>query len=227
MQPAGAHTSPIAAPKTPVPAGRLPAGKHGFTRQQVTASQRQRLLEGLRAAVTEHGFAATTIADIVSYAEVSRSTFYTLFADKEACFLAAYDQALAVIDESSRRFAAKIEPDAPWHVKLAAELDGYLRALAAEPEMAVVLHQEVLMAGNKALEHRADLLALLGGRALAISDLARWQEPTLSPLPPEVLALYAGGIDELIRDRLRTAGAGGLTDLAVPLVRASVALLGS
>ena len=47
--------------------------------------------------VAEKGYPATTVADVVERAGVSRRTFYEQFQDKEACFLAAYDVGLAVV----------------------------------------------------------------------------------------------------------------------------------
>ena len=44
----------------------------------------------LATAAAEKGYAATTIADIVRHARVSKRTFYEHFADKEACLLAGY-----------------------------------------------------------------------------------------------------------------------------------------
>src|SRR5207253_2083261 len=45
----------------------------------------------------ERGYPATTVADVVERAGVSRRTFYEQFADKEACFLAAYDVGLTAV----------------------------------------------------------------------------------------------------------------------------------
>jgi AcrR family transcriptional regulator len=68
---------------------------------------RRRLLEGMAAAIAEHGYAATRLADVVAHARVSRRTFYEHFEDKEACFLALYvalcDHLLEVIATPPRR----------------------------------------------------------------------------------------------------------------------------
>ena len=53
------------------------------------ASQRERLLRSVIAAVSETGYLAVTVTDIVRRARVSRAAFYAQFADKEDCFLAA------------------------------------------------------------------------------------------------------------------------------------------
>ena len=47
--------------------------------------------------VASKGYAATTVADLTKQAGVSRTTFYELFDDKEACFLTAYDSAVDIL----------------------------------------------------------------------------------------------------------------------------------
>src|SRR5436190_446605 len=68
---------------------QLPRGRHRLTREEVTASQRGRMLEAMALAVRDKGYTGTAVADVVAGAGVSRETFYQHFADKEDCFLAA------------------------------------------------------------------------------------------------------------------------------------------
>src|SRR3954466_14217089 len=72
---------------------RLPRGSHGLDRDVVEASQRTRLLEAVGRAVAERGYSGATIDDVVRRAGVSKQTFYDHFADKQDCFLAAYEAA--------------------------------------------------------------------------------------------------------------------------------------
>src|ERR1700693_5927316 len=67
----------------------LPRGRRRLPLPAVRASQRERLLRSVIAAVSESGYLAVTVADIVRRARVSRAAFYAHFADKEDCFLAA------------------------------------------------------------------------------------------------------------------------------------------
>ena len=60
-------------------------------------SQRRRILEAMVEVVAERGYPETRVVDIIERAGVSRKTFYELFADKEECFLAAYDHALGLL----------------------------------------------------------------------------------------------------------------------------------
>ena len=67
----------------------LPRGRSGLPLRAVRASQRERLLRSVIAAVSDIGYPGVTVADIVRRARVSRAAFYAHFADKEECFLAA------------------------------------------------------------------------------------------------------------------------------------------
>jgi AcrR family transcriptional regulator len=74
---------------------------------------RERLMDGIVAAVARHGYTDATIAHAIAEAHVSRSTFYEQFADKEACFLAAYED---LAERMTRKLREAVE-QAPWHEK--------------------------------------------------------------------------------------------------------------
>jgi AcrR family transcriptional regulator len=57
-------------------------------------SQRQRIVDAMIESCAEKTYAATTIADIVKRASISRTTFYKRFPNKRACFDAALDSCL-------------------------------------------------------------------------------------------------------------------------------------
>lgn len=188
-------------------------------------SQRERMIVAMLHSVQESGYAATTVADVVARAAVSRSSFYSQFADKEACFLAAYD--FAMRHAMSRLDASEHRPVGSWRERVRRDLTGYLRVLMDEPALAVTLHLEVLAAGPAALEHRAELLSVLASRIANLNELAHEGDSSVRELPPALFALYTGGLDELIRDRLRTGQAQGLADLAAPLLEATYAMFGA
>src|SRR5215210_1752545 len=114
---------------------RLPRGTHGLDRDVVEASQRARLLQAVGRAVAERGYAAATIDDVVRRAGVSKKTFYEHFADKEECFLAAYEAASAQLLERVRE--AHATEDA-WLERTRTQISAYLRWLAADPALARV-----------------------------------------------------------------------------------------
>src|SRR3954449_13507932 len=50
---------------------QLPRGRHRLTREEVTASQRGRMLQAMAAAVAEKGYTRMAVADVVAGAGVS------------------------------------------------------------------------------------------------------------------------------------------------------------
>jgi AcrR family transcriptional regulator len=113
--------------------GPLPAGRHGFTREQVAHNQRERLIAGLASAVAEKGYRAVTITDITKQARVSRRVFYENFEGKEGCFLAAFEVVVGHIEELAVEAAA---PGDAWPVRAVAAASAVLRFFAEEPDLA-------------------------------------------------------------------------------------------
>lgn len=208
------------------PLDRLPSGRHHLSREAVARSQRGRLLFAIVQAIAEKGYAATTVADIVERAAVSRSTFYEQFADKESCFLDAYSFGVEYVLGEMRDARLSLGDGEDWRAHVRSDLATYLDVLAAEAAFAVSLHVEVLAAGPAALAYRARMLGLFAKRTQRVHELARAQEPWLPELPAEAFALHTGGIDELIRDRLRTVPASTLPSLTGPVLASTLALFG-
>jgi AcrR family transcriptional regulator len=193
---------------------------------ETNASQRERLLTAMLQCSADRGYAASTVADVVALAAVSRTTFYTQFADKEDCFMASYDFAMnRALDRLET--AAATRPTEDWRSRVRSDLTAYLGLLADDPNLAITLHVEVLAAGATAFEHRAILLGQLASRIANLSEFARERNDGLRELPPAVFALYTGGLDELIRDRLRTGSPEALRDLVEPVLDATYALFGA
>jgi AcrR family transcriptional regulator len=93
------------------------------------------------ACCAEKTYAATTIADLVSRAAVSRTTFYKLFTDKRDCFDAAVTQCIERI--AATLAAAAAGHDSPAEATRRATAAG-LELLAAEPELTLVLSGDVV-----------------------------------------------------------------------------------
>lgn len=113
--------------------GPLPAGRHGFSREQVAHHQRERLIAGLAEAVAEKGYAAVTLTDIVKHAKVSRRVFYANFESKEQCFLAAFD---VVVDHLHELVAEAVDGVEGWPQQAIAATRATLAFLASEPDLA-------------------------------------------------------------------------------------------
>jgi AcrR family transcriptional regulator len=209
------------------PAARLPSGRHGLPREAVAASQRGRLLDAMAQVVAEKGYAATTVADVVERAGVSRRTFYEQFADKEACFLAAYDVGLAVVLDRIRGAVETATGPAGWRERARAGVEAFLALLASEPAFARALQVEILTAGPSALERRDGMLVVFAGIWRNVHEAARAEEPALPALPDELFTVLTAGLEELIRGCVRTRGTAALPELAEPILRTVFAVFGA
>lgn len=124
---------------------RLPRGRHGLPREFVAQNQRERLLAALAECLEEKGYERTTVAMIGKRAGVSKSDFYKQFESKDACFIAAYDDAVERIRARVLAACAKRED---WGSGVVAALDSLLRMFAAEPAQAQLVLVEGLRAGR-------------------------------------------------------------------------------
>jgi AcrR family transcriptional regulator len=150
-------------------AGRLPRGRHGLSRDQVARAQRERIMAGLVAAVGERGYAAATVADVLSRAGVSRESFYQHYSSKLDCFVQTFDHAASLL-VGELRTVVTVPESAPRATKLEAALHAYLDLLVVDPSLARLFLVESMAAGPALIERRAavqdrlvdELVELLG-----------------------------------------------------------------
>jgi AcrR family transcriptional regulator len=172
--------------------GPLPAGRHGFSREQVAHNQRERLIAGLATAVAEKGYRAVTITDITKAARVSRRVFYENFEGKDECFLAVFEVVVGHIRELATEAAASA---AEWPEQAIAAARAVLDFFAAEPDLARLCLVESQAAGPavSARFHEAvqEVVPYLEqGRGLR--DGARELPPTTEESTLGALVLLAG-----------------------------------
>ncbi len=184
--------------------GPLPAGRHGFTREQVAHHQRERLIAGLATAVAERGYNAVTIAHITRAAKVSRRVFYANFASKEECFLAAFEVVVAHIRELA---AEAVEPIPDWPHRAIAAAGALLAFLASEPGLARLCLLEPRSAGPAvaARFHEAvgELVPLLEqGRAERPPDRPPLPDSTEDSVIGALVSLAAGKVASGEAERL-------------------------
>jgi AcrR family transcriptional regulator len=185
---------------------RPPRGRHRLPPEVIARSQRERLLEAAVRVVAEKGYAATTVANLTKQAGISRTTFYAMFEDKEACFLAAYD---VVVDTLVRRIATAYEAEEGWPQRARAGLAALLEALAEEPELARLALVDVGAAGPAAQRrYRAALQ-----RLTPFFDEGRDFAPGGRNLPANTSRMAIGAVAGLISDELAAGRAGQLSDL--------------
>jgi AcrR family transcriptional regulator len=192
----------------------LPKGRHGLSREFVVRNQRERLLDAIAHVVARKGYAATRVADITDYAGVSRKTFYELFADKEDCFLAAYDAITALLMDKLAR-ALQSAGDT-WEDKVHALLGAFLSFLAAEPAFARMCIVEVLGSGSRGLARRD---AAIEAFFPIVDQVPRKQAGSEAWLPAITPAFITGGILEVVYSAIRRGETASLPDLEGDLTR--------
>jgi AcrR family transcriptional regulator len=176
----------------------LPRGRHHLTREQVAASQRERLLQGISEVVADKGYVSTTVADVLKRAHVSRETFYEHFADKQTCFLAAFE------DAAERMLAVAFDSVGPAELPALERMDqaltGYLEALAADPARARTFLIEIYAAGPAGAARRFEIqrrfVELMQGLLLADE---RWRG---LPDPAFATRMVVGGIAAMVTGKV-------------------------
>lgn len=185
---------------------RPPRGRHRLPPEVIARSQRERLLEAAVRVVAEKGYAATTVADLTREAGISRTTFYAMFEDKEACFLAAYDN---VAEALIRRIATAYETEERWPQRARAGLAALLDALAEEPAIARLALVDVGAAGPAAQRrYRAALQ-----RLTPLFEEGRDFAPGGRSLPANTSRMAIGAVAGLIADELAEGRAEYLPSL--------------
>jgi AcrR family transcriptional regulator len=185
----------------------LPRGPHSLTPSEVAHSQRERLLAAMTAAVAATGYTATSVADVIERAGVSRKTFYVHFKDRRDCLSAAHELAaesslerVRVAAQSSRSERDRLPAMISALCEVAAESPGGLRLQVAE----------IAGAGQAGLLSRERWVLSLGG--LLRSGLRSSPSAPSAPL----LTLIAGGLSRVVS---RHTEAGQLDGGSEPLVR--------
>jgi AcrR family transcriptional regulator len=199
---------PIAADRVPE---RLPRGRHGLPRRFIVHNQRERMLLAVAEAVAEQGFVTTTVADIIARARLSRRTFYEHFADKEECFLAAYD---TVVEQLLGAVGQAYEQADGWPQKVHDGLETFLAYLAAEPAFARMCIVEVVAAGPEARSRRDAAMRVF----VDFLEPGRAEAPDGIVVPTLAADIVVGGIYEIIYSRLQRNAADELVEMLPELL---------
>lgn len=184
---------------------RLPRGRHGLSREFVAQNQRERLLAALADCLYDHGYEQTTVSQIGKRAGVSKSDFYKHFESKDACFLAAYDDAVARIRE---RTLAGCKDAGDWAVRVLAAVGALLESLASEPAQAQLVFVEGLRAGRGVYDRYQEALqgfvpSLRDGAPAPAGD---------TPPPATTDEAVVGGIASLLSRRIAAGETGQLPE---------------
>jgi len=177
---------------------------------------RERLIAALAGCVRKQGLRSTTVADIVARARTSRRTFYEHFADKEACFLALFEERNAA---SMAAVAGAVDPNSPWDEQVDRAVDAFVDTLATDPELGVSFTRELPVLGAAAataqriaVEHFSELIVRL-------VDSPAMREAGVRPVDSLTALLLVGGLRELV---IHTAEHGGDLSAIRPVAKTVV-----
>ncbi|RZU49175.1 TetR family transcriptional regulator [Krasilnikovia cinnamomea] len=186
------------------PERRLPRGRHDLTREFVARTQRDRLIDAMARTVAERGYTAAPLSDVCAAAGVSTRAFYEHFADKQACFLAAFEIGAELLQTA---VAAAYAQPATWPRRIHRGLDTLLRTLAAEPAFTALAVVEVLAAGTRARTRRREMLH---GYLAYFADAPR--RAGRPPVSRGVTEAAVAGVYGVIYDHVCTGRVGELPD---------------
>lgn len=196
-------------------AGKAPAAPSQSPQQAgggAGADRRTRLMLAMIDAVGEQGYEATSVADVISRARLSRKSFYEQFPNKRACLLAAADFVVAI---SLRRVEAAYDSASDWPERGEAGLRALFESARDHPASARLALIDVAAAGEAGVERRERTIA----------EYARflWREMDLdvgSDRAVElVLRAIVGGVNGVLHRRLLRGQHAGLPDLVGDLMR--------
>jgi AcrR family transcriptional regulator len=179
----------------------------GTPRAEVIRNQRERLFGAVVAVVSEKGYEATTVADVIEVCGVSRSDFYKHFSNKAECVAAAaealLEPALAALGESQSARSPQ------------AVFERFIELLCAEQAAARLCFVEIHRVGEP-------------GEAIAdrcFEAVARMVDELNAELPegrrvgPELTRILVGGLRKMIHSRLYRGQVDELRDLGPELWR--------
>jgi AcrR family transcriptional regulator len=177
--------------------GRFPSGVRKLPSDLIRAIQRERLILAMLNAAAELGYLETNVQDVIDRAGVSRPTFYEHFANKEDCFLAAFDTSAERL--CKKLAAAAGEGGDVWRDRVRLGLEALLGFATNEPDTARTLVVEARAASAAAVQRRVELM---DGFAACLESAAT----ELLPTPPKTNGVTApgivGGIESLLYSRL-------------------------
>ncbi len=176
----------------------------------MAASQRARMLRAMTVAVAAKGYAGTVVADVVSGAGVSRQSFYEQFADKQECFLAAYEASaegiLAGVEEG-------VDREGDGLGQLRGMVQAYLGFLASEPAVARTYLIDVFAAGPEAFRRQGEVSARFAGLLARVHDRLRNEGRSDRELDAFDFEALVGAVRSIVTARVLAGDGADLPEL--------------
>ncbi|HTT93875.1 MAG TPA: TetR family transcriptional regulator [Solirubrobacterales bacterium] len=167
------------------------------SRAEARENQRARIFGAIVASTAERGYEGTRLEDIERISGVSGRSFYDLFPDKEAAFVAALERLLGAALAELR---AAIEAEEGTEERL--------RSLAAAVEAQAPAARMCLIEAAVAGERPAALLEDAIGRTEGLLRGRLARSPAHAEMPAEMASAAVGAVLELLRRSLMREDAG-------------------
>jgi AcrR family transcriptional regulator len=162
---------------------------------ETLADFRQRLLDGMAAAIRERGYRESTVADVVRHARTSRRTFYEHFPSKQACFIALLREANAA---TVRQIAAAVDPRAPWQTQVRQAIEAWIGSAQADPALTLSWIREVPALGDDARQFQRETLEAFVVLTQTLTDTPELRAAGITPPPRQFAIMLLAGLRELI-----------------------------
>jgi AcrR family transcriptional regulator len=195
----------------------LPRGRHKLAREEVHASQRERLLRAMAELVGERGYEGTTVTQVVALARVSTNTFYGFFADKTECFIALCERMGDELFAQLVSQAGERDTVADALAALDRGIGVYLRWWQDRPLLARAYFVELPMAGQRAIAERDRQYARFQAILRNIADRARALRPDSPPLRDADVAAAGIVTNELVARHVRAGRVEQLDEIEADL----------
>jgi AcrR family transcriptional regulator len=161
------------------------------------SGHRDRLIAAMAASIEQKGYRETTVADVVRIAHTSRRTFYEHFEDREACFLALFEE---TNEQSMEQIAAAVQADAPWEEQVDHALDAYLDSVTARPALYQSFVRELPGLGQPGAERGLAVIERFAQLLVALVESGRREQPEVvtRALTMDMAVMIVGGLRELM-----------------------------
>jgi AcrR family transcriptional regulator len=190
-------------------AASVPSRRGGL---RVGEVQRARMLGSALQVLAEHGYGEMSVARITARARVSRRTFYDVFEDREDCFLAVFDDAIARVSELV--LGAYEATSGKWQERVRASVAILLEFLDEQPQVRSLLVMDALQGGPRVLARRAEVLERLAGALHQGGSRAA----SVRELPPLTGEGVVGAVLGVVHTRLLAKDPAPTLELLGPLM---------
>jgi AcrR family transcriptional regulator len=178
---------------------QLPRGRHSLSREEILASQRERMLIAATEVLAAGGVKAVTARSICARAGASLQAFYDCFETKESCVFEAYGRFIGGVLE---RIVATDGEGRTWEEYVTAVVGSYFGALSQDLVVARAFQVEMDSLGELARQRRREALTALA--ELIMTKHVEWDPAAAQGLPLTAYVAAVYGVRQLASDCLDT-----------------------